>query len=135
MAKFQGNLFTYLFGPQVKLRAHKFEPFASLLFGGAHTNVYGNAFTQLCQPPIITRPPEIQLHRKVVDALTILRDLAGDLIWNWAGAPACSKDNLSDQECDDHRRHGGHHSRKHEAVVQNVFADTGGTSLVKRDCG
>jgi len=46
----QGNLFTYLFGPQVKLRAHKAQPFVSLLFGGAHTNVYGNAFTQLCQP-------------------------------------------------------------------------------------
>jgi len=48
--KVQGNLFTYLFGPQIKIRAHKVEPFGSLLFGGAHTNVYGNAFTQICQP-------------------------------------------------------------------------------------
>ncbi len=46
----QGNLFTYLFGPQIKVRAHKFQPFGSLLFGGAHTNLYGNAFKQLCQP-------------------------------------------------------------------------------------
>src|ERR1700756_688613 len=46
----QGNLFTYLFGPQLKVRAHKVEPFGSLLFGGAHTNVYGNAFKTLCQP-------------------------------------------------------------------------------------
>jgi hypothetical protein len=46
----QGNLFTYLFGPQLKVRAHKLEPFGNLLFGGAHTNAYGNAFTTLCQP-------------------------------------------------------------------------------------
>jgi hypothetical protein len=46
----QGNLFTYLFGPQLKVRAHKVQPFGNLLFGGAHTNLYGNAFTKLCQP-------------------------------------------------------------------------------------
>jgi hypothetical protein len=46
----QGNLFTYLFGPQLKVRAHKFEPFGSLLFGGAHTNLYSNVFKTLCQP-------------------------------------------------------------------------------------
>lgn len=46
----QGNLFTYLFGPQFKVRAHGIQPFAHLLFGGAHTNVYGNAFKTLCQP-------------------------------------------------------------------------------------
>lgn len=46
----QGNLFTYMFGPQLKVRAHRVEPFGSLLFGGAHTNVYGNAFKTLCQP-------------------------------------------------------------------------------------
>jgi hypothetical protein len=57
----QGNLFTYLFGPQLKVRTHKVEPFGSLLFGGAHTNVYGNAFTQLCQPIVggcgVTKAP------------------------------------------------------------------------------
>jgi len=57
----QGNLFTYLFGPQFRVRAHKLEPFAALLFGGAHTNVYGNAFKTLCQPIVggcgITKAP------------------------------------------------------------------------------
>ena len=45
-----GNLFTYMFGPQIKVRAHNFQPFGHLLFGGAHSNVYGNAFKQICQP-------------------------------------------------------------------------------------
>ena len=46
----QGNLFTYLFGPELKLRAHNFQPFGHILFGAAHTNVYANAFKQICQP-------------------------------------------------------------------------------------
>jgi hypothetical protein len=46
----QGNLFTYLFGPQIKVRVPKIQPFAHLLFGGAHSNVYGNAFKTICQP-------------------------------------------------------------------------------------
>jgi hypothetical protein len=46
----QGNMFTYLIGPQFKVRAHMIQPFAHLLFGGAHTNVYGNAFKTLCGP-------------------------------------------------------------------------------------
>jgi len=46
----QGNLFTYLFGPQIKVRAHRFQPYGHLLFGGAHSNVYGNAFHTICQP-------------------------------------------------------------------------------------
>lgn len=48
----QGNLFTYLFGPQLKIRVPKFQPFVHLLFGGAHSNVYGNAFKTICQPTI-----------------------------------------------------------------------------------
>jgi outer membrane protein with beta-barrel domain len=44
----EGNLFTYLVGPQFKVRAHNIQPFANLLFGGAHSNVYGNAFKTLC---------------------------------------------------------------------------------------
>lgn len=40
-----GNLFTYLFGPQFKFRTHRFEPFAEVLVGGAHTNFYANACT------------------------------------------------------------------------------------------
>ena len=46
----QGNLFTYLFGPEIKVRAHRFHPFGDLLFGGAHSNVYGDAYKTLCQP-------------------------------------------------------------------------------------
>ena len=45
-----GNLFTYMFGPQLKVRAHMLHPFGHLLFGAAHSNVYGNAFKQICQP-------------------------------------------------------------------------------------
>lgn len=44
----QGNLFTYMFGPQIKVRAHGLNPFGQLLFGAAHSNVYGNAFKQIC---------------------------------------------------------------------------------------
>jgi hypothetical protein len=40
----QGNLFTYMFGPQIKMRG-KFEPFGEVLLGGAYTNVYGHLVT------------------------------------------------------------------------------------------
>src|SRR6267378_1605709 len=40
----QGNLFTYLFGPEIKVRAHNFQPFGHILFGAAHSNVSGDAF-------------------------------------------------------------------------------------------
>src|SRR5215469_13755413 len=46
----QGNLFTYLFGPTIKVRTHGVQPFVDLLFGGAHSTVYGNAFRTLCGP-------------------------------------------------------------------------------------
>lgn len=46
-----GNLFTYLFGPVVKFHATPHvNPFVDVLFGAAHSNVYGNAFKTLCQP-------------------------------------------------------------------------------------
>ena len=45
----QGDLLTYLFGPQVKIRAYQLQPYFHLLFGGAHTNVYVNAFKSACQ--------------------------------------------------------------------------------------
>src|SRR5579864_4107786 len=48
--KVSGDLFTYLFGPQIKVRAHGVHPFGHLLFGAAHTNVYADAFKQICQP-------------------------------------------------------------------------------------
>lgn len=41
-AALQGNLFTYLFGPQVGIRSGKVRPYGHLLFGGAHSNVYNN---------------------------------------------------------------------------------------------
>ncbi len=44
----QGNLFTYLFGPQIKVRTHHIHPYGHLLFGGAHSNVYADAFKSLC---------------------------------------------------------------------------------------
>ena len=48
--KVSGDLFTYMFGPQLKVRTHQMHPFVHLLFGAAHSNVYANAFKQICQP-------------------------------------------------------------------------------------
>ncbi|HSY66495.1 MAG TPA: outer membrane beta-barrel protein [Terriglobales bacterium] len=45
----QGNLFTYNGGPIFKYRMSHFEPFAEALFGGAHSNFYGNLFKD-CGP-------------------------------------------------------------------------------------
>ncbi len=39
-----GNLFTYNVGPIVKFRTTHFEPFGEALFGGAHSNFYGNLY-------------------------------------------------------------------------------------------
>jgi hypothetical protein len=41
-ANVQGNLFTYLFGPQIGIRTGKIRPYGQVLLGGAHSNVYGN---------------------------------------------------------------------------------------------
>lgn len=41
-----GDLFTYLFGPQLKLRSHFMQPLGDLLVGGAHSNLYSNAYKQ-----------------------------------------------------------------------------------------
>jgi hypothetical protein len=41
-ANVQGNLFTYLFGPQIGIRTGKVRPYGQVLLGGAHSNVYGN---------------------------------------------------------------------------------------------
>ena len=43
-ANAQGNLFTYNVGPIVKYRTQHFEPFVEVLFGGAHSNFYGNLY-------------------------------------------------------------------------------------------
>ncbi len=37
-----GNLFTYMGGPQLRLPTHTIKPFAEFLFGGAHSNLYTN---------------------------------------------------------------------------------------------
>lgn len=37
------DMFTYLFGPQIKKHG-RIEPFAEALFGGAHSNTYANIF-------------------------------------------------------------------------------------------
>jgi hypothetical protein len=37
-----GNLFTYMFGPQLKMHKGKFQPFGEALFGAAHTNLDAN---------------------------------------------------------------------------------------------
>ena len=39
----QANMFTYLFGPQIKAHG-KIEPFGEALFGAAHSNTYVNLF-------------------------------------------------------------------------------------------
>jgi opacity protein-like surface antigen len=39
-----GNLFTYMFGPEIKKRG-RIEPYGQFLIGGAHSNVYANLFT------------------------------------------------------------------------------------------
>lgn len=44
----QANLFTYNVGPVLKYRTPHFEPFAQVLFGGAHSNFYGNLI-KACQ--------------------------------------------------------------------------------------
>ena len=45
----QGNMLTYLIGPQFKVRDHRIQPFAHLLLGGAHTDIFDIAL-KLCQP-------------------------------------------------------------------------------------
>ena len=41
-----GNLFTYMGGPQFRLPTHTFKPFAEVLIGGAHTNLYRNLYNE-----------------------------------------------------------------------------------------
>jgi opacity protein-like surface antigen len=41
----QSNLFTYMAGPQLRVPAHTFKPFAEFVFGGALTHFHGNLVT------------------------------------------------------------------------------------------
>lgn len=45
-----GNLFTYMFGPQLKFRRQHVQLLLDALAGAAHNNVYANAFKTICQP-------------------------------------------------------------------------------------
>ena len=40
----QGNMFTYLFGPQLNVSKHRSRWFGETLFGAAYTNAYANLF-------------------------------------------------------------------------------------------
>lgn len=40
----EGNMFTYLFGPQLTIPLHRKRIFGEALFGGANTNAYANLF-------------------------------------------------------------------------------------------
>jgi Outer membrane protein beta-barrel domain len=43
----QGNVFTYLFGPQIKKHSGKWQPFGQALFGAAHSNAYANIYDSI----------------------------------------------------------------------------------------
>jgi opacity protein-like surface antigen len=47
VANVPGNLFTYLFGPQIGKRFSIFRPYAHALVGGAHSDVYTHAWSLL----------------------------------------------------------------------------------------
>jgi hypothetical protein len=49
-----GDLFTYNVGPIFKYRSGHVEPFVETLFGGAHSNVYGNVW-RACQLACVTQ--------------------------------------------------------------------------------
>jgi hypothetical protein len=51
-----GNLFTYNVGPVVKFRTSHFEPFVEALFGGAHSNFYGNLYKN-CGGACVSKSP------------------------------------------------------------------------------
>ena len=39
-----GNVFTYMFGPQIKKHSGKLQPFGQALFGAAHSNLYAQIY-------------------------------------------------------------------------------------------
>jgi len=42
--KSSGNMFTYLFGPEITYRTKRFTPFAEVLFGGAHSSAFAKLY-------------------------------------------------------------------------------------------
>jgi opacity protein-like surface antigen len=45
VATVSGDLFTYMFGPQLKLHEGRLRPFGEALFGGAHSDIYKHLST------------------------------------------------------------------------------------------
>jgi len=43
-----GNMFTYLFGPVIRVPVSRVTPFGELLFGGSNSNAYGNQILAIC---------------------------------------------------------------------------------------
>ncbi len=43
-----GNMFTYLFGPRIRIPSPKVTPYFNFLFGGAHTSAFNDAWTAIC---------------------------------------------------------------------------------------
>ncbi|HTC43319.1 MAG TPA: outer membrane beta-barrel protein [Candidatus Acidoferrales bacterium] len=52
-----GNLFTYNVGPIVKFRTSHVEPFVEALFGGAHSNLYGNIYGACPGCTVLSKSP------------------------------------------------------------------------------
>ena len=44
----QGNMFTYMFGPVIRMPISKVTPFGELLLGGSNSNAYGNQVKGIC---------------------------------------------------------------------------------------
>lgn len=44
----QGSMFTYLFGPVVRVPISRFAPFGELLFGGSNSNAYAHQINGIC---------------------------------------------------------------------------------------
>jgi hypothetical protein len=42
-----GNLFTYLFGPQIKKHSGRFQPFGEALFGAGHSGSYASIYKEI----------------------------------------------------------------------------------------
>lgn len=47
VGQINGNVFTYMFGPQIKKHSGKFQPFGQALFGAAHSNAYGQIYNAI----------------------------------------------------------------------------------------
>ena len=55
-ASVTGDMFTYLFGPQISFNRGKVRPFGEILVGGANTNLYKNAYNNLTLTGVTKAP-------------------------------------------------------------------------------